>query len=539
MGLIMRAFFQSISGKVLLGYLSVFIITLCAANILISANHKVNLKTSAFIEQTLPQIDLINQLDSNYMQALLFAYSYYGTTINPAEYLKLVKPLDEKINQQVKKLQVMELANSDLTAKNNRLIRYLYDLNKIMRESSVDWDAARDLLVQLDKQAILITESLDQVKIKVSNHAKYESQVILDDLDFSYYVLLSLVAGICLVSVIAYLISQQKITAPIKHLTSNLSIISDQHDLSRAISLNSKGEVKTMTDSLNSLFDNFRGSITKVSLATSQIFESSRHFTANSQSSNQSITDLSSKVEQVTEQMQNLEHQMIESFECSQLTAAQAQQSADLVAAGQDKVVESAKSINELAVDISKTAEILNSLHQSGEQVSGVVDTIADIAAQTNLLALNAAIEAARAGESGRGFAVVADEVRTLATRTHQSTVEINSMLVKIVEAIGSALATMDSNQAKVRKSEAQAELLVESLELTRGHILQLADTSIKNQALAASSEQSAKNMEQDIIQFKQVANSISDGNLRTITSAEDLTELASQLNDLVKVFKT
>lgn len=108
-------------------------------------------------------------------------------------------------------------------------------------------------------------------------------------------------------------------------------------------------------------------------------------------------------------------------------------------------VAQISSSLSSMASDTQSTATTVEGLNKSAGDIEGIINLIKNISDQTNLLALNAAIEAARAGEQGRGFAVVADEVRTLAKRTNDATIDIESLVSTIRVETANAKQQMDT----------------------------------------------------------------------------------------------
>ena len=170
-------------------------------------------------------------------------------------------------------------------------------------------------------------------------------------------------------------------------------------------------------------------------------------------------------VDEVAEAMERMTASAQEVAHHTQDTATAASAARDEAESGRAVVDEVVASVRQLADEIGRTAEVVSELEAHGQAIGKVLDVINGVAEQTNLLALNAAIEAARAGEHGRGFAVVADEVRTLASRTQESTQEIQQMIEQLQAGTRRAVSVMEAGRSKVEGAVAQANASGEALD--------------------------------------------------------------------------
>jgi len=241
----------------------------------------------------------------------------------------------------------------------------------------------------------------------------------------------------------------------------------------------------------------------------------------------------------VASAVQELSTVVQEVAESANQAAVAAESASAASASGKIVVNRTRDASHTLEQDVESAATVIAELSADSQQIGSVLDVIRGIAEQTNLLALNAAIEAARAGEQGRGFAVVADEVRTLASRTQQSTEEIQSMIERLQGRSRDAVEVMD-------KGRRNAEACVAQVAEAEHSLAQISEAveciNVLNAQIATASEQQRATTESingSVAGISSVADVTADEAMRTLESVKQLAELASRLRVFSEGFET
>lgn len=251
-----------------------------------------------------------------------------------------------------------------------------------------------------------------------------------------------------------------------------------------------KDEIGMLAKSFALMQGNFKSSLQRIFQASDTVADLS---TQMSQGANQTLENVrqeqtnSSSIAAAIEQMTATTHEIARNTSAS-VDAADSAEAA--VAQGETVINQTIERINRLANEVQHGKESVQKLVNDSERIGSVLDVIRDIAEQTNLLALNAAIEAARAGDQGRGFAVVADEVRTLATRTQESTEEIQSMIEQLQSGARNARQVMENSHKAAQETTLQASKTSDALQTIQQGVMQIKDMAAL--IAAASEEQSA-----------------------------------------------
>ena len=329
------------------------------------------------------------------------------------------------------------------------------------------------------------------------------------------------------------------ITKPLNETVSTMDdIAKGEGDLTQRIKIKGKDEVALLGKAFNYFISKIHGTVAQVADSTDELTEAANDMMQHVEKAERDIETQRSETEQVISSMSHM-HSTVQSVAEHADSAAEVAKEADIQAKkGRDVVEHTINSIESLASEVQDASNVINGLEEGSKDIGTVLDVIKGIAEQTNLLALNAAIEAARAGEQGRGFAVVADEVRNLASRTQESTQEIQTMIERLQQGAHDAVQVMQSGTEKANQSVQKASEAGDALLDITQAVNKIATMNAEIVSVSEEQRRVTDNINNNMANISNVSDTTAQSSKELESSSSSLSDIASKLQTTLNQFQ-
>ncbi|WP_172581428.1 HAMP domain-containing methyl-accepting chemotaxis protein [Vibrio harveyi] len=410
----------------------------------------------------------------------------------------------------------------------------------IALRQSPEWNESNLLMAnELLPAADALDQSLETIVLAQQSRADQSGQGINQSIKNVLTTMLIAAALVLFASVAISKYMGNTIGRRVKNLSERAKTIASGDVSQPPLTVVGKDELADLTDSINRMNQSLASIVAGVSEKAHQVdtsmgalLESAQVTSSNVEQQQTSIVEMGSQLDEIALAARNTLDQANQSVQKLSDSKGEIEQ-------GRDALEQNKVTMESLHGSIETASTQVTQLSKESEAIGRVTEVIEGLAEQTNLLALNAAIEAARAGDQGRGFAVVADEVRMLATRTTQSTTEINGIINAIQRSTNSVVEEIEHSQSLAEQGAEHIEKAVTRLLVTTEQIGSL-NEQMAELAAAAEQQSHATNSITGLMSgITQSVDEVSNNSQRASETSLQVKEQVTELNQQMATFKT
>jgi methyl-accepting chemotaxis protein len=369
-------------------------------------------------------------------------------------------------------------------------------------------------------------------KLVVKTQKTIEDHVFyVDTISYSVSIIILIIA------LVFGIVVSRSILSGITQLKDTMNQVAETQNLSLVVNTSSADEIGEMAIVFNNMLGSFRDLITSVNHSVTTVNTATDSLSQNIHLANSGVDSQIQQTDMVATAVTEMVATVDEIANNTNAAASKAETTNNNAIIGKEGVTQTIAKIDQLSEKLKESESIVQELAKDSHTIGSVLDVIRGIAEQTNLLALNAAIEAARAGEQGRGFAVVADEVRTLASRTQDSTQEIETIISSLQGRTKEIVSHMAICRTQGQDSADQASSAGQMLEEITHDVSTIMEM---NTAIASAiQEQStvASEVNKHVVEIRDVAEQAGQISHQNAEMSEELSQQAGVLNSEVSRF--